>query len=283
MFAPATVLIRKIENDMSGCAATSLADDEAGQQRNGRGEDADRPSRSPAPVVRLRDAEHRGREATGDEHRTEGVEATRREVAALAEEHGRECQRGDPDRDVEEEDPLPAQEVGEDAAEQHAGCGSEAADRAPDAERDVALLAFGEGRHEDRQRRRGDDRRAEALDGPGADQRGLVPRERREERRRREHDEAADEHATAAEDVGGTSAQEQEASEDERIGADHPLKVLLREAQVDLDRREGDVHDRDVEDEHELDDAQERQRHPLVFSGSNHACVTFPFDWMTRR
>ena len=157
-----------------------------------------------------------------------------RDVAALGEQHGRERQRGDPDRDVEEEDPLPAQEVGEDAAEQHAGGGAEAADRAPDAERDVALLAFGEGRHEDRERGRGDDRRAEALDGPGADQRRLVPRERREERRRREHDEADDEHAPAAEKVGRPPAEEQEAPEHERVRADHPLEVLLREPESTL-------------------------------------------------
>src|SRR4029079_17423512 len=103
----------------------------------------------------------------------EGVEAPRREVTALAEQHGRERQRGDPDREVDEEDPLPAQEIGEDTAEQHAGRGTEAADSAPDAERDVALLALGEGGHEDRQRRRRDDRRAEALNRAGADQRGL--------------------------------------------------------------------------------------------------------------
>ena len=270
MFAPATVLIRKIENDMSGCSATVSRTTKPSEERGGRGEDADRPRGAPAPVVRLRDPEHRGREAGRHEHRAEGVEALRADVAALGEQHGRERQRGDPDRDVEEEDPLPAQEVGEDAAEQHAGGGAEAADRTPDAERDVALLAFGEGRHEDRQRGRGDDRRAEALDGTGADQRRLVPRERREERGRREHDEADQEHAPAAEEVGRAPAEEQEAPEDERVRADHPLEVLLREAQVDLDRREGDVHDRDVEHEHELDDAQERQRQPLVVSGSNH-------------
>ena len=49
--------------------------------------------------------------------------------------------------------------------------------------------------------------------------------------------EAADEHAATAEQVGCTPAEEQEAAEDERVGADHPLQVLLREAEVVLDRR----------------------------------------------
>ena len=47
--------------------------------------------------------------------------------------------RGDqPDRDVDEQDPAPAQQVGEDPAEQHAGGAAGAAHRAPDADRAVA-------------------------------------------------------------------------------------------------------------------------------------------------
>ena len=57
----------------------------------------------------------------------------------------------------------------------------------------------------------------------------------------------------------------EEAAEDERVGAEHPLQVVLREPEILLDRRERDVHDRDVEDHHELDDAQQRQRKPFSF------------------
>ena len=52
--------------------------------------------------------------------------------------------------------------------------------------------------------------------------------------RDREHDEADDEDPSAAEQVGGAAAEQQEPAEDERVGADHPLQVLLREAEVDL-------------------------------------------------
>src|ERR671932_413442 len=75
---------------------------------------------------------------------------------------GSACRRAD--GDVDEEDPLPAERVGEHAAEQDAGRRAEAADRAPDAERDVALAALGERRGEDRQRGGRDDRGAEALE-----------------------------------------------------------------------------------------------------------------------
>ena len=83
--------------------------------------------------------------------------------------------------------------------------------------------------------------------------------------------EADDEHAAAAEQVGRAPAEEQEAAEDERVGADHPLQVRLREAEVVLDRREGHVHDRDVEHDHELHDAEERQCEPFAIFGSNHS------------
>ena len=93
---------------------------------------------------------------------------------------------------------------------------------------------------------------------------GSVHASAREQRAEREDDDADEEHAPAAEQVGRAPAEQQEAAEDERVGADHPLEVLLREAEVDLDRGQGDVHDRDVEDDHELHDAEERQRQPLA-------------------
>ena len=77
------------------------------------------------------------------------------------------------DRHVDPQHPLPAEAVGEDAAEQHAGGAAGSGDRAPGAERLVALGAVAEGGRDDRQRRGRDDRRAEALGGAGGDQLAL--------------------------------------------------------------------------------------------------------------
>src|SRR5439155_1095483 len=74
-----------------------------------------------------------------------------------------------------------------------AGRGAEAADRAPDAERNVALTALGERRREDRQRRRGDHRRAEPLERARRDQRPLRPGQARQQRGEREQDDAGEE------------------------------------------------------------------------------------------
>jgi hypothetical protein len=58
------------------------------------------------------------------------------------------------DRHVQEEDPLPADLVGEDAAQQHAHGAARAGDGAPDGECLVPLLALAEGGGEDGQRGR---------------------------------------------------------------------------------------------------------------------------------
>src|SRR5205814_1082097 len=74
-----------------------------------------------------------------------------------------------------------------------ASSATEAADRAPDAERDVALTALGERRREDRQRRRRDHRRAEPLERARRDQRRLRPGQARQQRGEREQDDAGEE------------------------------------------------------------------------------------------
>ena len=65
-------------------------------------------------------------------------------------------------------------------------------------------------------------------------------------------DDAGDEQRATAEQVGHPAAEQQEAAEHERVGGDHPLEARLGEVQVGLDRRQRDVHDRDVQDDHEL-------------------------------
>ena len=156
---------------------------------------------------------------------------------------GASDQGGDPDGDVDEEDPLPRQEVDQNAAEQNAGSGADAADRAPGAEGDVALTSLAEHRRQDREGGGRDRGCAETLERAGRDQRSLAPREPAQERADREDDQPAQEDPPSSEQVGEATTEQQEAAEDERVGRDHPLQVLLGESEVDLDRREGHVHD----------------------------------------
>ena len=111
------------------------------------------------------------------------------------------------------------------------------------------------------------------LEGSGDDQRFVAPGEAGEQRGDAEDDEAGDEQPSSAEEIGGAAAEQQEASEEQRVGADHPLEVLLRETEVDLDRGKRDVHDRDVQDDHELHRGEQGERQPLALGRFDHQIV----------
>ena len=65
--------------------------------------------------------------------------------------------------------------------------------------------------------------------------------------------------ALPADDVSQPTAQHEKAAKGERIAADHPLDVLGRQTQSALHRGQRHVDDRDVEDQHELRRAKQRE------------------------
>jgi hypothetical protein len=137
-------------------------------------------------------------------------------------------------------------------------------DRGPDAHRLVPLRALLERRRDDREGGRGDQRGAEALEPAAEDQHRRGVGEPVQQGREREDDEPGEEDALAPEQVAGAAAEEQEAAERQRVGVDDPLQVALGHVQVGLDRRQRHVHDRRVEDDHELRQADEREDEPGV-------------------
>ena len=188
-------------------------------------------------------------------------------VAALAQQPRAQRDHGERDRHVDEEDPLPAEPVGDRAADQPRGGGADAADRGPDAERLVALGALLERGRQDRQRGRRHDRRRHALHDAGGDQRRGGPGQPAAERGEREQCGADHEHAPPPEQVGRAPAEQQQAAEAEQVGAQHPLQVAGREAEVGVDRGQRHDHDRGVEDDHEERGAQQRERLPAAWIG----------------
>ena len=84
-------------------------------------------------------------------------------------------------------------------------------------------------------------------------------------------DEPGDEEPPPPEQVGQPAAEQEHAAEHDRVGGHHPLQALLAEVQVGLDRGQRDVHDRDVEDDHELGGDDHRQHEPAfpVVEGSH--------------
>ena len=66
------------------------------------------------------------------------------------------------------------------------------------------------------------------------------------------------------EQVTRPPAEQEEAAEDERVAVDDPLQIALAEVEVGPDRGQRDVHDRRIEDHHELGDADEDEDEPAV-------------------
>jgi hypothetical protein len=158
---------------------------------------------------------------------------------------------------------IHSQRVDEHAAGDDAEGAADAGQRAPDAERDVALTPRREG---DREQRKGggrEQRRADALHGADGDERSGGTGEPAGERRCPEQREAGEEHAAAPEQVARAPAEQQQATEGKRVGVDDPLQPVSREPEVGLDRGQCDVHDRDVEDDHELGDGEDGQGEPF--------------------
>ena len=88
--------------------------------------------------------------------------------------------------------------------------------------------------------------------------------EPREERGGREGGEADCEDELAAQPVGQRAGHERERGEGEDVGVDDPLQVGQACAEVALDLGQGDVHDRDVEQEHERRDRDGYQCPPFT-------------------
>ena len=204
--------------------------------------------------------------------------ATRHRDPALRQEPRADGKDADADREVDEEDPRPAQVRGEDAAEQHADGAADAGDRAPHRERDIPVVSLTEGRDDDRERRRCEQCAAEPLQCPREDQLAFRRGEPGQQRGEREQPHPCHEHAPATEQVGETAAQQERAAEEDRVGGDHPLQALLREVQVVLDRRQRDVHHRDVEDDHELRGGGDRQDEPAAHSRATPAFAAGTFE-----
>jgi hypothetical protein len=222
-------------------------------QPDGCCQEDDRLGRGPAglggPGQRI-DEQH---QASGYGRRPSEVEPSLGQLrTTLREEQGREPDHERANRNVDEEDPLPAERVGQHATEQQSERAPSRRRRGPNAEGPVALATLRKDGHEHRERRRHEQRRAQTLDRPAHDQRGVVPRQAVEQRSDGEHRHAGDEQTPPTEEIGQPPAEQKHPSEEDRVRRHHPLQVLLREAEIRLDRRQRDVDDRGVEDGHEL-------------------------------
>ena len=134
----------------------------------------------------------------------------------------------------------------------------EAADPAPGAEREPALLGRDRGA-EQRQRQRHHERAAEPLHRAGDVERVDGRRERGRDRPEREDGEPRREDAPPPEAVAERGAGQEEDGERERVRVHRPLEVLERGAEVGADHGERRRDDEVVEGDHEERDRGDRE------------------------
>ena len=214
-------------------------------------------------VGRLRDRVDEQREPRRDRDGAGDVRRGPLLRAALAHEPRREHEREHADRDVDEEDPLPAEVLRQDASERARRPRRPAPPSAPQipsallrsapSSKVVMTIESAAGEMIAAPR---------PCSGARADQHALGGGETAEERGDGEDDDADQEDAAPAEEIGRAPAEEQEPAERDRVGGQDPLQVLAREVERLADRGERDVDDRDVEDRHEERGADHRERLP---------------------
>ena len=178
--------------------------------------------RRPAGGLTLCDREDDGAEARRREHGSAEVEPSPARLLRIG---GHDLHGGDRqcrcDRQIDVEDHPPVAELGEETADEDADRGARASDCSPGGERFRPLVPL-ERRHDDRERCRREHRCTESLARAGCEQGGRRARHGRRERRRGEDAEAGQEHPPTPEQIGGAAAEEEQASEDERVAGDRP-------------------------------------------------------------
>jgi len=103
---------------------------------------------------------------------------------------------------------------------------------------------------------------ADALHKAGGDQQLLVRGQAAGQRGGGEQREADEEDPPTTDQVTEAAGEQQQAAERDQVAVDHPGERGLREAEVLLDRRQRDVHDRRVQDDHHEAGAEDEQRGP---------------------
>ncbi|MBN9624249.1 MAG: hypothetical protein J0H06_15095 [Actinobacteria bacterium] len=233
----------------------------ARRRKRPRGRDDQRAA--PALVVAAHQRQHQQQQRGGEADDAAPVDAGDVRVTGLAQLPVGDRDRRDPDRHVDEEDRLPAEAVGEQAADQRPDRDRHADRGTVDAHRHAPFGAAGELLGDQREADREHDRAADSLQAAGEVEEGGVGRERAEQRGGGEDRQPADEDAAPAEAVGERARCQHQRGERERVGVDHPLQVGEAAAEVLLDLRQRGVHDGYVEKKHEGGDADRAQRPPL--------------------
>jgi hypothetical protein len=231
-------------------------------EHGGGAQKAKREGRGPGVVVGLDESEGQAEQGGCAQSRPDEIESTRVRVARLAHVREGDGETDNADRHVHPEDCRPVEHLDQQAAEHGPETKPEAGDRRPDADRPRPPIRL-ERIDKDRERKRRQERGADALEGPKRDQHPVARRERAAGREDREQREAGQKNSLAPVPIAERAADEDERRERERVRVDRPDEIAGRDVELVLNRRQRNVHDRDVEQDHELREAGGDERPAL--------------------
>ena len=225
---------------------------------------------APAVVVPAQEPQDHQEQRSREGHQAGDVQALGIRIADVDHLEGGQRDRGDTDRHVHEEDPPPAQSVGEKAADQWSGGHRRADGRPPRGDRASAIGAL-VGLPD--QRQAGGEHRttAQTLERTRPDQDARRRCQPARKRRRGEHHHADDEHPLSSVPVRQRTAGQNHAGQRQRIRIDHPLEIGKARVQIPLDRRQRHLHHGHVDEQHERRCAQRNQRPPSPPAGVSRA------------
>ncbi len=222
-----------------------------GDEQHGRGdEEADDAPARPAPVAAAKEAEHEREQAARECDEAGHVEAAGFLVARLVQDAQTGRDAGDPDREVDEEDPTPADVGRERASDERPDRDGSTDRRAPDPERGAPLAAV-ELLRDDRERDGEHRGPADSLHTPRHDQPVRRLRRAAQGRSQREEGDPAEEDTLASSYVAERAGVEQRRREGKGVGVDDPLQIGEGGVQLLVDVRQRDVDYGDVEEQHE--------------------------------
>ena len=157
---------------------------------------------------------------------------------------------------------MPVERVGQDAAKKHADRSAAGHDKAEEAHGPRPFTGLDEKVHDQRQGDRRDDRAAEPLNRTRRDQHALRTRQAAGAGGKSKKDYSGKEQPAMPEQIAEPAAKQQKATEGEDVGVHDPDKRRLGEAEIGTYGRQGDIHDRRVEDDHEVAEAENGEGKP---------------------
>ena len=165
---------------------------------------------------------------------------------------------------VDEEDPPPGPGGDEESRDDRAEGPAQAGHATEDADGLGPLLGFGKEQGDETEGRRSGDGLTRALGEPAGHEHGRVDGRAAQGRRDGEYGHANQEHPTPSEQIGQSTAEQDQPASREHVAVDHPGQAGPTESEVVLDVREGDIHHGDVEHQHELDQSDDAERLPTM-------------------